>query len=508
MRANLLIPLLLLSFGVRAFSLTPEVEKAGEELIATLTADAKELADDDNPNEAQAIRQYIRQVRNALEQENSRQLDQWLDNFGNYQPSDEVTAQIATLKKALRESAERKVRETITGLENLLAGATDTLARAEQPEDLDKLLQSFSRSRFNDSESYDSNNREIRALLSQMNSARQFVSGWQDYLEASNSGNRSGALQSLQSLAGQENPLIPRSRIIARMKNEEADELDVTAIVEAVRKPDDMREAINKLNRLLQASRRSGPENTSLRETLKALGNLERPYREYLAGLPVSIEVFSESSESGENTLKSKLTPLRATLLLTVLPRTLDLPKSIVPAEGEGVDAFLARATEETARAGDSATALRIRTTRGLLTRSSSLATGELDALRSYAAGQQQLAASQYTLAVISLQESLKSGSSLIPAAKVGEMLESIRKDHPESYANGVAEFLTPTPAPRFDRSGRFEGMFPHDRGISGYPDDGRGGTTVVIPVPGQEKPAPAAPQDAPKPPEVRPAKE
>lgn len=504
MRAKKLIPLVLLCLASRALSLTPEIQKAGDELIVTLNEEMRVMKNEDNANEVQALRQYIRQVQNALGQENTRQMDQWLDNFGNYQPSDKATAHLEAIKKAVKDSSERKTRETIAELENLLASAAETLARAEQPEDLDKLLQSLGRNRFNDSDAYDGNNREIRTLISQLSSARQFVTNWQDYLLASNSGDTGKALESLRNLSSQDSTLLPRSQIIARIKHEEADEQDFTTIIEGIRKPEDMREGLRKLNRLLRANRRSGSENTILRDTAQSLGSLEKTYREYLAGLPVSIEVFSQSADSADSVAKSSLIPLRAAILLTVLPRTLDLPAGISPSEGEAVDTFLARAIAETARQGDSAAALRIGTTRRLLTQSSSLGKEELDALRSYSAGQQQLAAGQHVLAVVSLQEALKSGSDLIPAAKVGELLESIRKDHAESYAQGMTEFLTPRPARGFDHSGRFSGPFPPDPAFYGRSDERRGNTTVVIPVPGQEKPARATPAEtAPQPPKV-----
>ncbi|MES2440792.1 MAG: hypothetical protein V4584_17130 [Verrucomicrobiota bacterium] len=511
MHAKSLIPILLVCLAARSPALSPEGKKTGEELVTNLKEEMKALAgDDQNQNEIAAIRQYLRQVQNALGQESDRQIPSLLENYGNYEPTEKVTGCVEALTRSIKDDVERKTQTIIDELEGTLAAAAQSVARADAPADLDKMILSLSRNRFNNDngDSYNSSDPTLRALMSELGTARQFVTTWQDYLQASNSGNRAQAVQALRNLSNQEKTLVPRSQIIARIEFEQADEDEVAKLLAQVGKLDDMKEAIRKLTRLSAGNRSSGTENPAPREALQTLIRLEKAYREHLAGLPVNVEVIQSSAESGERGALVDFTTLRASLLLLVLPRALDLPDGFLPAEGESVAGFLARAMEDARHREDIAGGLRIAAIRQTLVRSANFSDKEMEALRDYAAGASQLAASQHLMAVVSLQKALKSGSDLIPAARAGEMLETIRKDHPAEYEQGMMEFLTPRPTPEFDYS-RMPFRPPYMPGMR-FPDgDPRnpGGTTIVLPVPGKdgskETPKPAAtPTEGGKPPE------
>lgn len=508
MRPNKLIPLLLLCLASRGLALAPELEKAGQDLVAALQEQAKAQQEADNANDARETRQFIRTVQQTLAQDNIRQLKNWLQGVSGYEHSETVSARVTALETALKDSEANRIRETIATLQSLLADAANTVAKAEQPEELDKVLATLGRNNYNENEDYDSGNREIRSLVQRLNSARQFVNHWQEYLQASNSGNSAKAVQALGNVSSQENGLLPRSQVLARIEHERGNDDDINAIADSVRKPEDMREALRKLSVLVAASR-GGSDSASLRETFQTLAKMEKAYREYLAGLPVSMEVFS-TTESESTVDRPALVEVRAALLLMILPRALDLPEGLVPAPGENVDAFLARAITETTREGDVAACLRVGNVRRLITRASS--DKDMDALRAYAAGQQQLVAGQYALAVSSLQRSIKSGSDLIPAAKAGEMLDSIRKEHPEEFKHGMEEFHNPPPSadPEFMRSIRQNRMMYHMMLHDSMAGRGTPGATtnLVLPVPAPVKkgesptpttpPAPATPE-APK---------
>jgi len=509
MRAKNLIPLFLACLAASSSALTPEGQKAGEELTAALNAEMKALgADQENRNEVMAIRQYLRMVQAALGQENNRQLAQMLNNFGEYEPGEKVKECVKTLGATLKEESEKKTRTTISEMEALLSTASETVVRAEEPEDLDKLIVSLSRkTRYNDDgESY--NDPTIRNLLSEISSARQFVTAWQDYLQASDSGDTAQATQSLRNLAGQDKPLIPRSQIIARLEFEKADETEISKVLDQVKGLDDMKDAILKLGRMLAGSRNSGMESPGSRETLQTLAKMEKTYREHLAGLPVNVEVLQTPNDSSERGTTYDFTPLRASLLLLVLPRALDLPAELRPTQGETVAGFLTRATADATRRDDTAAAVRIATMRQTITRSSTLNGSEVEAARNYSAGLRQLEAKQYLLAVVSLQKALQSGSDLIPAVKVGEMLDAIYKDHPKEFEQGMVEYLTPNPTPQFDysRMPYRNYMSPGMRFMDGDPRRQDGGTTIVLPVPGkvetkdQPKPASTANETSDKP--------
>lgn len=483
-------------------ALSPDAQKAGDELVATLKEEMKALAadggGDENQNQLMAIRQYLRQVQNALAQDSNRQMNQVLENYGNYEPSEKAAKSVASISRAIKEEAEQKTQAVISELEGTLAAAAETVGLAEEPEDLDKVIVSLSRNRFNndDGESYSSNNQAVRNLISELSAARQFATAWQDYLQASNSGNTGKAVQALRNLSSLDKSLIPRSRIIARMEFELEDDDELTKILDQVKKPDDMREAIRKLNRLTGGNRSSGSENAASREALQTLAKLEKTYREHLAGLPVNVEVLQSANNPGDS---MDFTRLRAALLLMVLPRALDLPEGVVPAEGEAVDAFLGRAIADAKRRDDTAAVLRVSGLRQSFVRSANSSDSEMDALRAYAAGRKQMAAGQHPLAVVSLQQALMSGSDLVPADKVGELLETIRKDHPVAFEQGMMEFLTPHSTPEFDYSRMpFRSNAPPGISTRGGDPLPPGGTTIVLPVPGTEQT-----QEIPKPPEA-----
>lgn len=510
MQTKKLIPLLLVCLAARSFALSPEGRKSGEDLVATLKEEINALdGGDGNENDLAAIRQYLRQVQNALALDSNRQIVQLLENHGNYEPTEKVAKIVESISQAIKEETTQKTRAIISDLETALATAAETVARAEEPEDLDKVIALLSRNRFNndDGESYNSNNPTLRSLMSELSSARQFVTGWQDYLQASNTGNTAKAVQSLRNLSSQEKSLMPRSQIIARIEFELEDDDKVDKILNQVKKPDEMRDAIRKLNRLLGGSRSSSTENAGPREALQTLVKLERTYREHLAGLPVNVEVLQSPADTG---VGMDSTQLRAALLLMVLPRALDLPEGFVPAAGEAVDSFLSRAIDDAKRREDTATALRIGSVLQSIMRSANFSDKEMAALRDYAAGRNQVAAGQYLLAVVSLQQALKAGSDLVPAAKAGELLETVRKEHPVEFEQGMMEFLTPRSAPEFDYSRMPYRNYapPHMR----YPDGDPikpGGTTIILPVPGREeikatpKPAEAVPAAGEKLPEA-----
>jgi hypothetical protein len=488
MHAKNLIPLFLVILAARALALSPEGRKSGEELVTTLKEEMKALAgNDENQNELMSIRQYLRQIEAALTQESNRQIQQILENFGNYVPTEKVAKLVESISQDLRDETARKIQAVIGELEGTLAAAAEAVERAEEPEDLDKVIVSLSRNRFNngDGEYYNSSHPGIRSLLSDVSSARQFATGWQDYLQASNAGNTAKAVQALRNLSSQEGSLVPRSQIIARVEYELENEDKTNKILEQVKKPDDMKEAIRKLTRLMGGSRSSSSENAGSREALQTLARLEKTYREHLAGLPVNVEVLQSPDDAGGGT---DFSHLRAALLLLVLPRALDLPEGFTPAPGEGVDGFLARAIEDARRREDVATVLRVSGVRQSFVRSANLSAREMEALTAYTAGQNQYAAGQHLLAVVSLQQALKTGSDLVPVKKAGALLETIRRDHPVEFEQGMMEFLTPRAAPDFGYSRMpYRNHIPqgmrYDDGISGS----QGGTTIVIPVSGSE---------------------
>jgi hypothetical protein len=59
-------------------------------------------------------------------------------------------------------------------------------------------------------------------------------------------------------------------------------------------------------------------------------------------------------------------------------------------------------------------------------------------ALTQFLAGLNQERARQFSLAVVSFQATLKTGSQLIPPETIGEHLEKIRAEHPQDFEQGM----------------------------------------------------------------------
>ena len=482
MHAKKLVLLCVLSMTTGSSALDEHGRAAGEKLVQLLKAELEEIGGlEENRDLAFPIHQYLRQVQATLARERNREIEQTLDNFGNYQPTAGVSKQIEALREALLDEVRTNTRAKISELENLLASAREKVTRALEAEELDKVIVSLSRNPLanqSDDAGYDTNHATIRRLASEIGNTRQFVTTWQDYIHASNSGNVSQASQLLRNLASQENTIIPRSQILDRIEFErKSAEEDVAEAIAGIKTLDDMRAAIEKLKG--HSANRSSDSNVT-RESLRTLVALEKTYREFLAGLPVNVAVLQPPPGSSEE--GADFTRLRGKTRTINSARSLDLPTEMTANPGEPVDDFLKRALADAAKRGDEAAQRRIHDFTLTFARAGTLNQAELDALRSFSAGENQMKAGQYLLAVVSLQEALKSGSDLVPAKKAGELLAGIRKEHPEEFEQGMMEFLTDRPTPEFDYSRmRYRNYMP-----PGYPggDPRRGGTTVVLPVP------------------------
>ncbi len=475
------IPLLLVCFAAHARAFDEITTRVADDLVTTMQTEIKVLAGADGDNDqANALRQYLRQVKAAVTQGNGRSLDQYLDNLGNYEPSEKVQQGIEALKKAVGQEYENNTQAVIAELRGVIGQAQENVARAAEPEELDKVLAALSQTRTstnNDNQRYDANDTTVRALQSELNEARQFVTTWQDYLQASNAGNTNGALQSLKNLAGRDSSLMPRSKIIARMDFERVDSDEISKITGSISSLEGMKDGLAKLTALLGPSRSSSSDNMELREAVRTLGRLETTYREFLAGLPVNPEVLYHPNSSNETSGSADFITQRSELMLLVLPRCLDLPMGFAAEKGETVDHLLMRALDDAENRSDPATARRILDVRMNLIKSSTFHQRDTDALGDHAAGLSQLAAGQFALAVVSFQKALASGSDLIPATSTGETLTKIKQEHPEEYEQGMMEFLTPRPTPEYDYS-----RMQYRNYLSARSRDrrGTGGATVV----------------------------
>ncbi|MES2475727.1 MAG: hypothetical protein V4640_08095 [Verrucomicrobiota bacterium] len=474
MKPKNLVPLILACLALPASAFNEETTRLGDELVTLLQAEQKALAPDNN--QAQAVRQYLRQVQSAITQSNGRVFDQYLDNLGNYEPSEKIQRAIDAFKNAVRKEFAENTHAVIIELRGIIDGAREAVTRATEPDELDKLLVSLSRNRFSNSsdrEEFDSNDSDIRALLSEMSNARQFVTAWQDYLQASNSGDTKRAIQQLRNMTSQDSSLIPRSKIIARIEFESASPEEIAAVTASISNLDAMKGGIEKLSAMIGDSNSSSHDNTTLRNTVTTLTTLEKTYREHLAGLPVSLSPYFRSQSTTSRLGQDDFLSLRADLLRLILPRCLDLPDELHAQKDESVDDFLKRALQEATARGDTATARRIQDCRLKFVETSVHNQPDLLGLEACTVAQTQLAAGQTALAVVSFYKALASGSDLVPAADIGKTLTKIEAEHPKEFEKGMQQYLD---SRRYQDAGPQRPRMPNadvldaERGYGGFP--------------------------------------
>ncbi len=449
MRLASLLSLCLLTVSTSALAVTDEVKKAADELVLILKEESNPFNQKgDEGDRRQYLKQAITQVQSLLAQGYSRRSDQTLEGMTSYLKSEKSLEALGRLREAFKAEKEAKGREMVAKLEGYLKGIVEKLSQATAPEALDPVLEDLNKNGATDGDyegDYDQSNPAVAKTLRRLSSARQYVIYWQDYLQARKTGNRQKALEVLSSLSQQSGGLMPRSQLLSLMEQEKGAADEPARILAQIKKLDDIQEALKALSKVQNTSRyyESGG---SFSEVISTLGRLEKNYREFLAGLPVQLELFGQSfdSNSGASAGKINLVPLKAEFLLLVLPRTLGMPEGAKPKDGETVLQFMDRVMAEARDRGDGLACERIRQVQQTLSRSGNSA--DSGGLRDYLSAQNQMEAGQFMLAVVSLQKALGSGSDLVPSKRIGLMLEELQKGHPKEFEQGMAEFLTPRP--------------------------------------------------------------
>lgn len=402
-------------------------------------------------------------ARGALGQE---QTEQVLSQLPAYFSSEAVKKEAESLAAELRKEREEKESAELAQIQSAIKQAGDAVRSAKKPADLDAALGELAKFRAAREGVYASSPK-LRAALNETQAAQQFAARWQDYLAALDAGNRDSAISALQSATSySENVnIIPRSEILARLEDlkkqprtsgrsadgrEESGSTGerVSEIMAKTKTLGDMAAAIKALRKLQNEPQRTDNFNGYLiSATLGALSGMEKTYREFLAGFPTGIVAPGQGNEANA---APEIVPLKAQLLMLVLPRFLNLPADMHPKPGEAVQPFLERIIVEARNRGDGALVARTREAQNLLVRGSASTTGisgDAAALAEYNAGRNREAAGEWMLAVMSYENALKIGSDAVPAKAIGERLAAIRAAHPKDYEMGVEHMLNPPPS-------------------------------------------------------------
>lgn len=404
------------------------------------------------------LRLVMRQFNELEKVRDFRQLEQSFSHYEQLLSSKEVSEAVASVRVKLTAEREKVAESEKNRLESLLAKCAEAFRSAKDPAELDELLVELGKSRRNDYGAHGESSEEIQRLQMSMEPARHFVGRWQEYLAAKKAGDSRAVRQALNELrqgGGREVTFMPRSELLERLRNLSPSQEDVTRLVTGIQSLDEIQEKLVALRALMDQE----GSGTVAHEYINALSAIERKYREYQMGVPVPVELNSFSSHHLPDEGIVKLTQLKGELLKRVLPRYVGAPEGTEARQDETVIAFLERLEKEAKERGDGATGYRTREARRILSRGSSFGSQDINGLNAYVSGQNQEAAGQFELAVLSYQQSLKSGSDLVPAKLIGERLAGIQKNHPEAYAKGVERFLAPPAASPYGQ--RFDPRHP-----------------------------------------------
>jgi hypothetical protein len=341
-------------------------------------------------------------------------------------------------------------------------------------------------SRFRNSSYSDRNSEEVRAALNKVDPAINFLKRWQEYVIARKGANPERPRQILHDLTSNDNgDLVPRSQLLAELQKYPTEQETRSAgprleqideIVSKANSLDRVPEAIKEL-RAIQSRRPPSPGSDGLTGTLNALISIDRTYREFQAGLPTKLD---GPAMGPQDLASAAVTPLKAQLLLLVLPRYLNAPPDLNPRPSETVQGYLQRVIDEARARTDGGLLSRARDAQKLLT-GSYQTTNEPQGMALIAAAKNQEAAGQYAFAVASYQNALRNGADAVPAKWIGEKLTALKQAHPTEYEEGIRLFLAPPARPEFF------GSFP--RGPMGSEP-----MTNSLPVPGAavvSKPSP-----------------
>ncbi|MFY8216671.1 MAG: hypothetical protein ACOVMP_08730 [Chthoniobacterales bacterium] len=406
--------------------------------------------------------------------------------------SQAVKTALANLRESVRAEEEKKLRTTLGELQALVDTARESVNSSKTPADLDATIEKLQSSR-NRERVEGMRSQEIQMVNQQVEQSLQFLIQWQNYLAAQASGNVRQAQESLRSLSNSNTiSLIPRSEILKLLAALErpdssgntANKLSITDAADAILAKTDTLEKLSgsiKELRAIQSDQNQYSRNDSLLPLIQALASIDRTYQDHKAGLTTSIETYQQFQLDLGADVASKL---RRDLLLVVLPRYVGARDGTTAKTNESVQDFLTRIMAEAKQRGDVAVGMRARETLRLLNRGQSISNADYVGVGSLISGQNQEAAGQFMLAVISYQNALKSGSDLVPAELIGERLRAIESANPAEYEAGMTRFLAPPPVV----------PYPQDRPMGGRP------RPDAMPTPAPALLIPPAPVSSPSP--------
>lgn len=377
-------------------------------------------------------------LRDAVNRNDPRQADAVLAEITALFKSDAVRSAVGKL----REEQAAKENESLAKISGVLASAATAVKNARKPADLDAAIRDLR----NFPGYQEPLSQQIRNELQKVQTARQFVLYWQDYLAAQAVGDWQRALQGLQSASGVSTDLMERSQILSRIdevsKRKSPDqEGQARQIMAKVKSLDDIPAALAALAAL--EPRPGAGDFQCLIPTLRLeLSRISQVYREYQAGLPTSIQVRGFDGPAANEETFGLVLPLKVQLLHTIVARALEVDEKLKPGPDEPIRAYVDRIAALAFEKGEIRLFIRARELRNKLD-GIVLSSANISITQSLLAGLNQEEAGQWAAAVVSYETALKYGGDVVPAKHIGTRLEGIKAAHPKEFEQGFERFMS-----------------------------------------------------------------
>jgi hypothetical protein len=423
-----------------------------------------------------ASRRILTQLQMAISRGETLQLEAVLQEAAAVVESDVIRAECIQISTQLQAERQAKEQQKLAEMKAVLKAAGEAVRSAKNAQDMDLTIQSLGA--LQNQRDTMSGSMAISMELSKVQSALRFVTRWQDYLAATDAGNRAIALTILESLSNMDGyavDLMPRSEILHRInvnptESEEPPpptektkltgapsgikypvttgdtglpslsvEDQVAAIISRIKTPDDLAGALLELRKVdpdSQAWRGDG------RPLIEALSTLNDAYREFNAGMATQIEAVTPNINNYPR-LPNPVPAVRSQILTLVLPRYLGLPPEVKAKPGEGPRDFLKRISAEAAARGDYQLAAKADDTEAYL-RYGDRAHASDSQASLFVTAQNQEAAGQFALAVDSYEKALALPFRIVPPKVIGERLAEIKAKHPQEFDHGMEFYRSP----------------------------------------------------------------
>jgi hypothetical protein len=380
--------------------------------------------------------EFISQLRSALA--SGGPIEELLRNARQYAKSEKVAKLCDALLLAVQKEREAREGAFVSEMEGVCRRAGEAALKAQKAADLDPVLVELSRLRDQPQRGYT----EVgRRATEKIRSTIRFVTLWQDYLAQLAAGNQKVAREKLTSLADDAGfPIVPRSEILARLNplppaqppaRSDMNTPAVEAIMLRINTLEDVAPAMKELRPLRQGT------NSVDFEQINFLASVLSDYEQTKAGLPVSL-----SSVSGAMHFR-RFPKLKAEFVLLLLPQHLGVGNR-KPAVGESADLYLQRLTREARESSDWPLVVRVLETSSQLNGYNPQPPPEIAAVKAYISGENQYAAGQYALAVLSYQNALRDGGRMVPLEVIAARLKDIQTNHAKEYNEALERFRNP----------------------------------------------------------------